>query len=198
MKKTIITGLTFFLAMTVLTGVVYPFAMTGVSQVAFKNQSNGSIIEIDGVKYGSELIGQQFTENKYMWGRIMLPDTSTYVTIDGKPAMYAAASNKTPVGEEIDAAVKERIKQLKEADPLNEEAIPVDLVTCSGSGLDPHISPAAANYQIDRIAKTRNISSDEVKQVINKYTIHKTFGILGEETVNVLKVNLALDGILKD
>lgn len=198
MKKTIITGLTFFLTMTLLTGVVYPFAMTGVSQVAFKGQSNGSIIKIDGVKYGSELIGQQFTEDKYMWGRIMLPDTSTYVTVDGKPAMYAGASNKTPVGEEVEIAVKERIDQLKKADPLNEEPIPVDLVTCSGSGLDPHISPAGANYQVNRIANARGISTDEVKQIIDKYTNHKAFGIFGEEAVNVLKVNLALDGILKE
>lgn len=197
MKKTIITGLTFFLAMTLLTGIVYPLAMTGVSQVAFNKQSNGSIIEIDGVKYGSELLAQQFTEDKYMWGRIMYVNTETFTTDDGKPAMYSGASNKSPKSEDIDAAVKARLEQLKTADPDNKQAVPVDLVTGSGSGLDPEISPAAAEYQINRIAKARNISNDEVKAIIDKYTIGRTFGIIGEPRVNVLKVNLALEGILK-
>lgn len=196
MKKTIVTALTFFVAMTLLTGVVYPFAMTGISQVAFNKKSNGSIIEVNGVKYGSELLGQQFTEDKYMWGRIMYINTSTFITDDGKPAMYSGASNKTPKGEEIDIAVKTRIEQLKLADPENTDPIPVDLVTGSGSGLDPEISPAAAEYQINRIAKARGISSDEIKTIIDDCTIGKTFGIIGEPRVNVLKVNLSLDGII--
>lgn len=197
MKKMIFTGVKFFILMLVITGIAYPLTMTGISQIAFAKQANGSIIEIDGVKYGSELLGQQFTENKYLWGRIMYINTESFKTEDGKPAMYSGASNKSPKSEDIEAAVKARLEQLKVADPENKEAIPVDLVTASGSGLDPEISPAAAKYQINRIAKARNISADEIKTIIDKYTTGKTFGIIGEPRVNVLKVNLALEGILK-
>ena len=196
MKKTILVALMFFVVMAVITGVAYPLAMTGVSQLLFHDKANGSVIEINGVKYGSELLGQQFTENKYLWGRIMNIDTETFVTQDGRPAAYSAPSNLSPKSEELDAVIKERVQKLKEADPENNQPVPVDLVTCSGSGLDPEISPLAAEYQVPRIAKERNLSEEEVRNIIKAYTKGKTFGIMGEERVNVLKVNLALDGIL--
>lgn len=196
MKKTILVALMFFAVMTVITGIIYPLAMTGVSQLLFHDRANGSVIEINGVKYGSELLGQQFTENKYLWGRIMNVDTETFVTQDGCPAAYSAPSNLSPKSEELDTVIKERVQKLKEADPANIQPVPVDLVTCSGSGLDPEISPLAAEYQVPRIAKERNLSENEVRNIIKAYTKEKTFGIMGEERVNVLKVNLALDGIL--
>lgn len=189
----------FFVVMMVLCGVVYPLFITGVSRVFFGEKSRGSIIEVDGVKYGSALLAQEFTSDQYLWGRIMNVDTSTYVGADGEPLAYAGPSNKTPAGEELEALVAERVKKLQSAHPeMGEEPIPVDLVTCSGSGLDPHISPEAARYQTERIAKARGIDVSQVEAVIDRYTSGKFLGFLGEDTVNVLEVNLALDGILKD
>ena len=148
-------------------------------------------------KYGCELLGQQYTDDGHMWGRIMNIDVSTYKDENGKTLMYAAPSNLSPASEEYEALVKERVEKLREANPdMDETAIPVDLVTCSGSGLDPHISPAAANYQVSRIAKANDMTEDEVREIIKKCTDGKFLGVFGEETVNVLKVNLMLDGIL--
>ena len=133
-----------------------------------------------------------------MWGRIVMTDTSL-VNDNGETVLYAWASNKSPAGEEFETAVAERVAMIQEANPdADMEAIPVELVTSSGSGLDPHISPAAAEYQIPRIAKAKGMMEDEVRAVVDRYTDGKLFGILGEETVNVLKVNLALDGILTE
>lgn len=183
---------------TVLCGLVYPLVMTGISQVLFKEKANGSIIEIDGKKYGSILLAQQFTGDEYLWGRIMNIDTETFTDDEGNALMYATPSNLSPASEEYEALVKERVERIRKANPtVKEEAIPVDLVTCSGSGLDPHISVAAAQYQVERIAKARNIDTQEVKKIIDKYTKGRMFGIFGEEVVNVLEVNLALDGILE-
>lgn len=125
-------------------------------------------------------------------------DVSTYKDENGKTLMYAAPSNLSPASEEYEALVKERVEKLREANPdMDETAIPVDLVTCSGSGLDPHISPAAAEYQVARIAKANNMTEDEVREIVKKCTDGKFLGLFGEETVNVLKVNLMLDGILE-
>ena len=182
-----------FLIFTLICGVV-----TGIAQLIFPKQANGSIIEVDGKKYGSELLGQQFTDDTYMWGRIMNIDVSTFTDGDGKMLMYAGPSNLSPASSEYEALVAERVEKLRATNPdMDETAIPVDLVTCSGSGLDPHISPAAAEYQIARIAKARGISEDEVRSVIEKCSSGKFLGIFGEETVNVLEVNLMLDGILE-
>ena len=173
--------------------------MTGISQLFFKDKADGSIIEVNGIKYGSELLGQKFTDPAHLWGRIMFVDVATYTDEEGNPLLYAGASNKSPASEEYAQQIAQRVAMIKEANPhADREAIPVELVTGSGSGLDPHISPAAAEYQVPRIAEAKGMSEEEVRAVIDKYTKGKFLGILGEETVNVLEVNLALDGILTD
>ena len=187
-----------FIAFSIICGGIYSFAMTGISQVCFNKEANGSIIEVNGKKYGSSLLGQQFTGDQYLWGRVMNIDTTTFKDAEGKSLMYAAPSNISPASESYKTLISERVKKLKDADPdQGDEPVPVDLVTVSGSGLDPHISVAAAEYQVNRVAKARGLSKEEVQQVIDKYTTHKLLGVLGEDVVNVLQVNLALDGILK-
>jgi potassium-transporting ATPase KdpC subunit len=187
-----------FLIFTVLCGAVYTLVITGISQVLFPKQANGSIIEINGKKYGSVLLAQQYTDKKHMWGRIMNIDTDSFKDNEGNKVAYAWASNLTPAGKELQTVINDRINMIKEAHPeKGDTPIPVDLVTCSGSGLDPYISVAAADYQADRIAKNNNMSKEEVQSIIDKYTNNKLLGVLGEKTVNVLEVNLALDGILK-
>ena len=186
-----------FLIFTLLCGVVYTGVVTGLAQLIFPDKANGSIIEVDEKKYGCELLGQQYKDDGHMWGRIMNIDVSTYKDENGKTLMYASPSNLSPASKEYEALVKERVEKLRAANlDMDETAIPVDLVTCSGSGLDPHISPAAAEYQVVRIAKANNITEDEVREIIDECTDGKFLGIFGEETVNVLKVNLMLDGIL--
>lgn len=187
-----------FIIFTVICGLLYTLVITGISQVLFNKQANGSIIEIDGKKYGSELLAQQYTDNKHLWGRIMNIDTDSFTDKDGNKIMYAKPSNISPASDEYKELVEERVRKIKDAHPENAEVpIPVDLVTCSGSGLDSNISVNAAKYQMERIAKNNNMSVEDVDKIINKYTTGKLFGILGEKTVNVLEVNLALDGILK-
>lgn len=192
------TTLLFFIMM-LLCGLVYTLVMTGISQLFFKDKANGSIIEVNGIKYGSELLGQKFTDPAHLWGRIMFVDVATYTDEEGNPLLYAGASNKSPASEEYAQQIAQRVAMIKEANPnADMEAIPVELVTGSGSGLDPHISPAAAEYQVPRIAEAKGMPEEEVRAVIDKYTNGKFLGILGEKTVNVLEVNLALDGILTD
>lgn len=179
-------------------GLLYTLLITGVGQLLFPRQANGSVIEIDGKTYGSELLAQQFTQPEHLWGRPMNLDVSSFTDGEGNPAMYAWASNKTPAGEELDALIQERVAALLAADPTMEGApVPVDLVTVSGSGLDPQISPAAAEYQVHRIAQARGITEDEVRSAIEVSTTGRVLGIFGEPGVNVLKVNLTLDGILE-
>ena len=186
-----------FLIFTIICGIVYTGVVTGIAQIIFPDTANGSIIEVDGKKYGCELLGQQYTDDGHMWGRIMNIDVSTYKDENGKTLMYASPSNLSPASEEYEALVKERVEKLQAANSdMGETTIPVDLVTCSGSGLDPHISPAAAEYQVARIAKANNMTEDEVREIIDECTDGRFLGIFGEETVNVLKVNLMLDGIL--
>ena len=147
--------------------------------------------------YGSELLAQQFTKPEHLWGRPMSLDLTSFTDEEGNPVMYAWATNQSPAGDEEDAMVQERIDALLEADPSMEGTpIPVDLVTVSGSGLDPEISPEAAAYQVHRIAQARGMSEEDVQAVIDEYTTGRWLGIFGEPRVNVLKVNLALDGIL--
>ena len=172
-----------FIILTLLCGVLYPGIVTAVAQVFFPSQANGSIITVtmkDGTKkaYGSALIAQEFTKPEYLIGR------------------PSGTSNLSPVSEEQEKLVQERIDWWHEFDPDNTADIPADLVTASGSGEDPDISPAAAEYQVARIAKARSISEDAVREIIAKYTTGKFLGIWGEKAVNVLKVNLALDGLL--
>lgn len=197
-SKTVWKVLGLFLILMLITGVIYPLIVTGVSQVAFKEKANGSIIEVDGKKYGSVLLAQQFTGDEYLWGRVMNLDTTTYTNDNGDTVMYAGPTNLTPASDDYEALIAERVEKLKEANPEKaDEEIPIDLVTVSGSGLDPHISPEAAKYQVERVADARGMEPEEVQKIIDKYTDGKFLGILGEKTVNVLKVNLELSGILK-
>lgn len=197
-KSVFSRALIIFLVMMVLCGLIYTLVMTGVCQLLFGKKANGSIIEVGGVKYGSELLAQKYTDESHMWGRIMNLDVSTFTDNDGNRLMYAAPSNKTPASEEYAEEIQKRVEMIKKANPdADTEKIPVELVTCSGSGLDPHISVAAAEYQVPRLAKENNMTEEEVRDIIEKYTKGKFLGILGEETVNVLEVNLALDGILE-
>lgn len=199
LKSTLPKALTIFLIFTFVCGILYTGVVTGVAQLFFPEKANGSIIEVDGKKYGCELLGQQYTDDAHMWGRIMNIDVSTYKDESGHTLMYAAPSNLSPASEEYEALVADRVEKLRAANPdMDETAIPVDLVTCSGSGLDPHISPAAAEYQVARIAKANDVTEDEVRAIIEKCTDGRFLGLFGEETVNVLKVNLMLDGILEE
>lgn len=191
-------ALSMLIVFTVLCGIAYTGVITGAAELIFPHQSNGSIIEVNGVRYGSELLGQQYNDERHMWGRIMNLDVSTYQDENGEPLMYATPSNLSPASEEYQQLVAQRVDMIRQANPdMKKTAIPVDLVTCSGSGLDPHISKAAANYQVARIAKENQMSEQEVQEIIDKCTQGKFLGVFGEETVNVLKVNLMLDGILE-
>lgn len=194
-KEVLPKALVFFLILTVLCGAIYTFALTGISQLIFPNKANGSIIEVDGKKY-SELLGQQYTDPSHLWGRIMKIDTTTFTDENGNPVMYASPSNLSPASDDYEALVAERVKMINTAHPDKADTpIPVDLVTSSGSGLDPHISVAAAEYQIERIAKNTDYSESEIKDIIKDCTTGRFLGIFGEPVVNVLKVNLALDKI---
>lgn len=197
-KSVIPKMLGFFLVMLVITSLIYPAVITAAARAMFPDQATGSIIVgNDGKRYGSELLAQEFTGENYMWGRIMNVDTAIFTGEDGEPLLYSWASNKSPAGEELEALVAERVERLRAANPeQGDEPIPVDLVTCSGSGLDPDISPAAAEYQVQRIADARGMRPEDVQAVIDRYTTGRTFGLFGEPRVNVLKVNLALDGKL--
>ena len=183
------------LAMTLICGVIYTTVVTGASQLFFSDKANGSIIEIDGKKYGCELLAQEFTGEEYMWGRIM--NVSAFTDQDGNTKMYSGPSNLSPESQEYKELVEQRVEKIKASNPdADKEQIPEDLVTCSGSGLDPDISVAAAEYQVPRLAKANQMTEDEIQDMIDKCTNHKILGIFGEETVNVLKVNLMLKGIL--
>ena len=199
LKAVLPKALTIFLIFTFVCGILYTGVVTGAAQLLFPEKAGGSIIEVDGKKYGCELLGQQYTDDAHMWGRIMNIDVSTYKDENRHTLMYAAPSNLSPASEEYEALVAERVEKLRAANPdMDETAIPVDLVTCSGSGLDPHISPAAAEYQVARIAKANDMTEDEVREIIQKCADGRFLGLFGEETVNVLKVNLMLDGILEE
>lgn len=186
------------LSFTIICGVFYTGVVTAISNTIFNNQSNGSIIEVDGVKYGSSLMGQYYNDENHMWGRIMNVSASTFTDKDGNKLMYSGPSNISPASDDYEKLIDERVKMIKKYhSDMADTKVPVDLVTCSGSGLDPDISLAAANYQIKRLAKYNNISESEVKNIIDKCTNKPALGFLGETTVNVLKVNLMLEGIIK-
>ncbi len=183
------------LVLTVITGVIYPLAVTGIAQLVFPHQANGSLITINGKTYGSELIGQQFDDPKYFWGRLSATGDFPYNAFNAKTLTGSSGSNYGPLNPALTKAAQARIDALKAADPANTLPIPVDLVTASGSGLDPHISVAAAQYQVHRVAAARGMSDDQVNSLVNQYTQGRQFGFLGEPVVNVLKLNLALDGL---
>ena len=179
------------LLFTVLTGIAYPLAVTFIAQIVFPAQANGSLLGSNEQPLGSELIGQAFTRPEYFWGR---PSATSPTPYNGGAS---SGSNLGPINPALMDAVQARIKALRDADPSHMEAVPVDLVTASASGLDPHISLAAAAYQISRIAKARHMSPDKVRELVERYTEARQWGVLGEPRVNVLKLNLALDQHLK-
>jgi len=183
----IVPALRMLIALTVLTGVIYPLVITGIAQVAFPRAANGSLIAAGGKTLGSELIGQPFDDPKYFWSR---PSATSPQPYNGASS---GASNQGARNPALADAVKDRVKALRDAGPDNKAPVPVDLITASGSGLDPHISVAAAEYQIARVAKARGIPSDAVRSLVAINTEGRTFGLLGEPRVNVLAVNLALD-----
>ncbi len=172
---------------TLLTGVAYPLAVTGIAQAAFPRQANGSLLVRDGKTVGSSLIGQPFSDPRYFWGR---PSATGPVAYNGAAS---SGSNLGPTNPALLDAVKARIQALRDADPGNTAPVPVDLVTASGSGLDPHISPAAAFYQVSRIARERHMSADQVRRLVASHVEGPQWGVFGEARVNVLMLNLALD-----
>lgn len=183
------------LILTVITGIIYPLVVTGIVQAAFPRQANGSLIIVNGKVVGSELVGQQFTDPKYFWGRLSATGDFPYNAFNAETLTGSSGSNYGPLNPALVEAAQARIAALKAADPDNTAAIPVDLVTASGSGLDPHISVAAALYQIHRVAQARGLSDEAVRTFVNQYTEGRQFGFLGEPRVNVLELNLALDGL---
>lgn len=176
-----------FAAMTLVTGVAYPLIVTGISQAAFSRQANGSMIVENGQLRGSALIGQSFSEPKYFWGRLSATTPGPY------NAAASGGSNLGPTNEALASAAKARIDALREADPGNLDPVPVDLVTASGSGLDPHVSVAAAEFQVVRVAKARGLDVHRVRALVEEHTKGREFGFFGEPVVNVLLLNLALD-----
>lgn len=189
MLRQLRTAIILFGLLTLLTGILYPGVITGIAQVVFPNQSNGSLITRNGQVVGSALIGQEFTDPKYFWGRLSATGDYPY------NAAASSGSNLGPTNPALQKAVSDRVSALSAVDPGNNQPIPVDLVTASGSGLDPNISVAAAQYQAARVARVRGLSLEQVQALINQFTTGRQLGFLGEPRVNVLQLNLALDGL---
>ncbi|MBF0178483.1 MAG: potassium-transporting ATPase subunit KdpC [Magnetococcales bacterium] len=187
MIKELKSALLLLLVMTLLTGGIYPALVTGLARAIFPFQSSGSFLEIRGEPVASALVGQPFSERRYFWGR---PSATT-------PMPYHAASsngsNLGPLNPALEERIKNRIAELASSDPGQSRPIPVDLVTASASGLDPHISPAAALWQLPRVARERNIPESQLKELLVRHTEERTFGLLGEPRVNVMTLNLAMD-----
>src|SRR5262245_3673658 len=189
MLRTFKDALLMLVVLTVVTGVVYPLIVTGIAQRVFPSQANGSLIERDGKLVGSALIGQPFSDPKYFWSR---PSATSAFPYDPSAS---SGSNQGPLNPALIDPVKARVDALVAADPTQTYPIPIDLVTASGSGLDPHISPAAAAYQLSRVARARGLPEDRVRELVTAYTEDRQWMILGEPRVNVLLLNLALDAL---
>ena len=187
MKNILRPALVLFILLSVLTGILYPMAVTGAAQTVFPQQAAGSLIQRDGKLVGSSLIGQSFTDPTHFWGR---PSATAPMAYN---ATASGGSNQGPLNPALGEAVKARIEALRAADPGNQAAVPVDLVTASASGLDPHISIAAAQYQAPRVARTRNVPLAQVNALIEEHTERPLWGLLGEPRVNVLALNLSLN-----
>jgi K+-transporting ATPase ATPase C chain len=186
-KSEVRACLILFVLLTGLTGFVYPAIVTLVAQGAFSYQANGSVVVRDGKAVGSELIGQAFDDARYFWGRPSATDPTPY------NAASSNGSNLGPTNPDLISAVRKRVEAIRKGHPDQTGPVPVDLVTSSGSGLDPDISPAAAAYQVMRVAKARGLSPDAVRRLVAEHTAPRTLGILGEPRVNVLQLNLSLD-----
>ncbi|AJP57958.1 potassium-transporting ATPase subunit C [Pandoraea vervacti] len=191
MKTLLRPMLSLFVVLSVITGLVYPLVVTGIGRTAFSREAAGSLIYKDGKAVGSSLIGQNFDEPKYFWGRLSATSPNP------NNAAASGGSNFGPLNPALTDAVKARIAALRDADPSAQLPVPADLVTASGSGLDPDISPAAAEYQVARVAKARGLSADAVRELVARSTQGRQWGIFGEPRVNVLKLNLALDGLAR-
>ena len=187
MKTLIRPAVTLFILLSVITGLIYPLLVTGIGQALFPEQAAGSLIERDGKLVGSQLIGQPFTDPKYFWGRPSATGPYPY------NAAASGGSNLGPLNPALKEAVESRVKALRAADSGNVAPAPVDLVTASASGLDPHISPAAADYQIARVARVRGLAPEIVRSLVTEQTEDRQWGIFGEPRINVLELNLALD-----
>ncbi len=205
MLKQLRPAIAALIVLTIIIGVIYPLVVTGIAQLVFPAQANGSLIVRDGQVQGSALIGQNFDDLKYFWGRLSATGPFPYNSAASSgsnygplnPALIGDGSDafKDGDGNPITGIVKARIDALKAADPSNTRPIPVDLVTASGSGLDPHISPAAAEFQVRRVATARGLDEAQVRQLVAQHTEGRTLGLLGEPRVNVLQLNLALDAM---
>jgi potassium-transporting ATPase KdpC subunit len=190
MMRQLRPALLVLLVLTGITGILYPLLVTGIAQVVFPKQANGSLVVRGGQTIGSHLIGQSFTDRRDFWSR---PSATSATPYD---AAASSGSNLGPTNPALEAALRARIQALHESDPTNAAPIPVDLVTCSGSGLDPHISPAAAFWQVPRVARSRNLTAAQVHALVAQHVEGRTFGVLGEPRVNVLELNLALDAMV--
>lgn len=187
MPRQVRPALLLLLLFSVITGVVYPLLVTVIGQAIFPSQANGSILQRNGQRVGSSLIGQQFTSPRHFWSRLSATSPIPY------NATASSGSNYGPLSPALGSAMKARVDRLRAADPGNTKPIPVDLVTASGSGLDPHISIAAALFQVSRVARQRNLPEEQVRTLVDRYTEARDLGILGEPGVNVVLLNLALD-----
>lgn len=183
------------LALTLITGALYPLLVTGMAQALFPAQANGSLIVAGGRVRGSALIGQPFDDPRYFWGRLSATAVHPYNAFDAAALAGSAGSNLGPLNPALADAVRARIDALGAADPQATLPVPVDLLTASGSGLDPHLSPAAAEYQVRRVARARGLGEEQVRRLIAEYTEGRDLGLLGEPRVSVLRLNLALDSL---
>jgi K+-transporting ATPase ATPase C chain len=189
MVKILRQSLTVLVALTLITGIIYPLAVTGIARGVFPNKANGSLVVQNDTAVGSALIGQPFSDPKYFWSR---PSATSPVPYN---AAASSGSNLGPTNPALLEAVQARIAALRAADPGNDQPVPVDLVTASGSGLDPHISPAAAYYQVGRVARVRGLSEEAVRALVAEHAQGRQWGLFGEPRVNVLELNLALDSL---
>jgi K+-transporting ATPase ATPase C chain len=190
LKQSVRPALVVFAFLTLVTGALYPFVITGIGAAVFSDRASGSLILKDGKAIGSALIGQNFTDPKYFWGRPSATGTMPY------NPLASSGTNQGPLNPALTDAVKARVESLRAADPGNSASVPVDLVAASASGLDPHISVAAASFQAARVARARGLQVDQVTALIGSHADGRLLGFLGEPTVNVLALNLALDGFV--
>lgn len=206
MMRTLIRAIAISFAFLILCGIIYPLGMTGISQLLFNKQANGSIIEYNGKPIGSELLGQAFSDERYFHGRVSAVNYNTYKEEDTKPdnggktgytGVSSGSANLAPSNPALVERVKKDIEEFLNAHPgISKEDIPADLLTSTGSGLDPHISPESAEIQINAVSKATGISAEELNRLVKKYTEGRTFGIFGEPRVNILKVNLEIASLL--